>query len=482
VALPLLDRVDLTNIVLLYLLAIVLIATLLGRGPAILASFLTLALLDFFFVPPRFSLTVTHTQHLFTFLVMLVVSLIISHLTHAYREKAREAERRAEESALLHRLAEALSGSSSREEVAARLDDVCRTGLRADAMLFLPTADDLAVAVVPEDRPAGVAEQVAALGVYQTGTAMRAGAELREGAATALIPLEGATRRRGVMALHFHAPGGAHAGSPILDAIATLVTTALERIHFVDVAQSTKLDMQAERQRNAVLSALSHDLRTPLTVLYGLADSLAQSSTAGPEDRATAERLRGQSRNLHLMVDNLLDLARLRSGRIRLRRDWQSVPELIGAVVQDLQPWLDTERLVFDWPADLPLVEVDAVLMGRLLGNLLENAVKYSPPGSPIGVGAQVADDRQTFRLWIDNAGDGFPPGRTDTLFAMFERGATESTVPGVGVGLAVCRAVADAHGGRITAINRDGGGARVLVELPLSASPAVPPEAADPS
>jgi two-component system sensor histidine kinase KdpD len=320
------------------------------------------------------------------------------------------------------------------------------------------------------------------LGVYQTGTAMRAGAELREGAATALIPLEGATRRRGVMALHFHAPGGAHAGSPILDAIATLVTTALERIHFVDVAQSTKLDMQAERQRNAVLSALSHDLRTPLTVLYGLADSLAQSSTAGPEDRATAERLRGQSRNLHLMVDNLLDLARLRSGRIRLRRDWQSVPELIGAVVQDLQPWLDTERLVFDWPADLPLVEVDAVLMGRLLGNLLENAVKYSPPGSPIGVGAQVADDRQTFRLWIDNAGDGFPPGRTDTLFAMFERGATESTVPGVGVGLAVCRAVADAHGGRITAINRDGGGARVLVELPLSASPAVPPEAADPS
>ncbi len=481
VALPLLDRVDLTNIVLLYLLAVVLIATVLGRGPAILASFLTLALFDFFFVPPRFSMTVTHTQHLFTFLVMLVVSLIISHLTYAYREKAREAERRAAESALLHRLAEALSGSSSREEVAARLDDVCRGGLRADTTLFLPTADDLDVAAVPETRPAGVAEQMAALGVYKTGTPIRAGAELREGVATALLPLEGSTRRRGVLALHFRAPGSPQTSSPVLDAIAALVTTALERIHFVEVAHTTTLDIQTERQRNAILSALSHDLRTPLTVLYGLADSLAQSSTTGPEDRATAERLRSQSRNLHLMVDNLLDLARLRSGRIRLRRDWQSVPELVGAVVQGLHPWLDPERLVFDWPADLPLVEGDAVLLERLLGNLLENAVKYSPAGSPIVVGAQVADDRRTFRLWIDNAGDGFPPDRADTLFAMFERGATESTVPGVGIGLAVCRAVVDAHGGSITAMNREGGGARVLVELPLSASPAVPPEATDP-
>lgn len=474
-ALPLLDRVDQANIVLLFVMLVVLVATYGGRGPAVLASFLAVACFDFFFVPPRFSFTVAHAQYLITFAVMLAVSLIISQLTNAYREKAMEAECRASASALLYELAEALSGAPTLEIVAERLATLVHRHLDAEAILLLPlTAGGHERLAVP-GHAVNFVEQAAAHGVYVSGKPVETNGDLHDGVLTALFPLEGATRRRGVLALHFPQIGHPHVDAALLSAMAAVVATAVERIHFVDVAHATTLDMQTERLRSAILSALSHDLRTPLTVLYGLADSLAQRPDLAADDQATALMLRDQSHRLSRMVDNLLDLARLRSGRIELRRDWQAIPELVGAAAQSLRPWLDSQRLQFAWPHDLPLVELDAVLMERVLCNLLENAAKYSPANSPISLAARVSDDARWLQVWIDNSGAGFPAERIARLFEIFERGSSESPVSGVGIGLAVCRAIIEAHGGRIEATNRSGGGARVLIELPLAATPDIP-------
>lgn len=476
-ALPLLGRVDLANIVLIFVLAVLLAATLLGRGPAVLASFLAVACFDFFFVPPRFSFTVAHVQYLITFAVMLAVSLVISHLTNAYRDKAAEAERRAAESALLHELASALSGALSLDDVAERLVDVLQRRLAAAATLFVPDADERLIVVRREGQHRDLVEVVTAQGVYASGQPTHANAELHDGVSTVLRPLDGSTRRRGVLALHFR-----HDLAPddeaLAAAIAAVVATAIERIHFVDVAQAGMLEIQTERLRSSILSAISHDLRTPLTVLYGMADSLAQSGGLSAEQQASALSLRDQSYRLHRLVDNLLDMARLKSGRIELKRDWQSIPELVGASVLALAPWLDAHRLRFDWPAELPLVELDAVLMERVFCNLLENAVKYSPPASLLRCAAAVVAGAGAPQLLvsIDNDGAGFPAERGDQVFELFARGATESTVPGVGVGLAVCRAIVEAHGGRIAASNRPGG-AVVRLWLPLGVNPPLPAE-----
>jgi two-component system sensor histidine kinase KdpD len=477
-ALPLLGRVDLANIVLLFVLAVVMVATFLGRWPAVLASFIAVACFDFFFVPPRFSFTVAHFQYLITFAVMLVVSLVISHLTNAYREKALEEAQRATESALLHELAQALAGAPTLQEVVDRLDAICRRLLDADAALFVPGENGTLAPAGTTALPIGYVERTTVQGVFANGLAVHASPELQDRMVTALYPLEGSTCRRGVLAIHRDARQDA-LEPRLLSAIAAVVATAVERVHFVDVAQSTAIEMQAERLRGAILSSISHDLRTPLTVLYGQADALARGGGLDAEQQASADSLREQSRRLHRMVDNLLDMARLRSGRIELRRDWQSIPELVAAAARGLAPWLEAGRLRFDWPAGLPLVEADGALMDRVFSNLLENAVKYSPPGTPIAIGAHVenADGKNRVRIWFDNAGDGFPHERCDRMFEAFTRGPAESALPGVGLGLSVCRAIVDSHGGRIEASNPACGGARVTIELPLNEAPTVPAE-----
>lgn len=472
--LPLLHVVDLANIVLLFVLSVVLIATLLGRRPAVLASLLAVALFDFFFVPPRFSFTVEQAQYLITFVVMLVVSLIISHLTDAYRREASEAERRAAESAMLHELAESLSGAPTLDDVVERLVALVRRYRQAEVTLYV--ADEAAPgALQPRPAAGSSAEAAAAAALFAGGVLPVEMGSAPPVAAWQLQPLVGATRWRGVLAVR-PADGAPALPDALRAALAAVVTTAIERIHFVEVAHATTLDMQAERLRSAILSSLSHDLRTPLTVLYGLADSLARRDGLSPDDLATAGLLRDQCRRLNGMVDNLLDLARLRSGKVELRRDWQSLADIVGASVQAMQPWLDSRRIRMHGVAEAPLIEFDPVLMERVFCNLLENATKYAPPDSPIEIHVATVDDAKVaphaVRITIRDAGPGFPATRADRLFEIFERADSESAIPGVGVGLAVCRAIVEAHGGRIAATNAPEGGACVSIELPLGEPP----------
>jgi two-component system sensor histidine kinase KdpD len=258
---------------------------------------------------------------------------------------------------------------------------------------------------------------------------------------------------------------------PLLDAVAALVSTAVERIHFVEVARQSQVAMESERLRTSVLSAVSHDLRTPLTVIVGLADILAHGESTLPlEFRRTAAELREQAMRLSRMVENLLDMARLRAGRVQLLKAWQPLEEVVGSSVRAVEASFPDRSVSIELAAELPLLEFDGVLIERALVNLLENAAKDGAE-SPITIRARRMDD--TVEISVEDQGPGLSPDATERLFDMFERGSPEVQSPGAGMGLAICKAIVEAHGGVIHAMNRDGGGARFTITLPVAPPPA---------
>jgi two-component system sensor histidine kinase KdpD len=245
-------------------------------------------------------------------------------------------------------------------------------------------------------------------------------------------------------------------------------------VHYVEIAQQALVQMASERLKSTLLAAISHDVRTPLTALIGLSESLQRASpplTAQQADMDSA--MTTQARQLSALVTNLLDMARLQDGGINLRKDWQSPQEVVGSSIRAAQHALQGRVVQTDVASDLPLVEFDAVLMERVLVNLLENAAKYG--AAPIVVKASVTADALVFS--VRDHGPGLPAalrGREAELFDKFTRGAAESATPGVGLGLAICKAVVDAHQGQISAANAAGGGAEFKVVLPRRAPPAL--------
>jgi two-component system sensor histidine kinase KdpD len=233
--------------------------------------------------------------------------------------------------------------------------------------------------------------------------------------------------------------------------------------------------MESERLRNALLAAISHDVRTPLTSLIGLAESLQRS--APPLDAAqakTAGAITQQAHALNALVSNLLDMARLQSGAVKLRSDWQSVEEVVGGAIRQARHALGEQPVATRIPPDLPLVEFDAALIERVLVNLLENAAKYGRP--PVEIRARCTSD--SLQLSVRDHGPGLPAslkGREQELFEKFTRGETESAQPGVGLGLAIAKAIVDAHRGRIAAANAPGGGAEFTLTLPRRPPPSTP-------
>jgi two-component system, OmpR family, sensor histidine kinase KdpD len=296
------------------------------------------------------------------------------------------------------------------------------------------------------------------------------------------VPLKAPMRVRGVVALALRNPQRLHVPEQrrLLDTFASLLAIALERIHYVDVAQKTTVQMESERLRNALLGAISHDLRTPLAALAGMADSLQLTAPPlAPAHAEIARSLREAAVRMNALVNNLLDMARLESGRIALDLQWQPLEEVVGSALRSLGGlFAGRHPIRVSLPADLPLLRFDAVLVERVLANLLENAAKYTPAGSAISIGA--AASRDWVEVWVADEGPGLPPGREERLFEKFERGRKESATPGVGLGLAICRAIVLAHDGTIRGETRVEGGARFVFTLPRGEPPRIDEPADD--
>ncbi|KIQ25289.1 sensor protein KdpD [Variovorax paradoxus] len=469
---PLTGVLELSNIVMLFLLGVVGVAMRFGRGPSALAALLNVAAFDYFFVPPRLSFAVSDVQYVLTFAIMLGVGLLVGQLTAGLRFAAGVSTSRERRARSLFELTRELSAALESTQVVTLGAAAVQGHFGGHALVLVTDAADQLV--LPKEPPAGFDAQVADWAFRHGQPAGLATATLAA-QPWHYVPLRAPMRVRGVLALSPSQPRWLLIPEQAqqLDTLARQIAIALERVHYVEVAQQAVVEMESERLRNALLGAISHDVRTPLTALIALAESL---QTLPPEEHGNAARaIVAQAHELHALVNNLLDMARLESGiaggAVNLRRDWQSVEEVVGSSIRAARTSLGDAVVQTALDADLPLVEFDAVLIERVLVNLLENATKYGAP--PIVVGARA--EPGTLVLTVRDHGPGLPAallGREQKLFDKFTRGEAESATPGVGLGLAICRAVVSAHGGEITAANARDGGAEFTVTLPRREPP----------
>ncbi|MEM5329288.1 sensor histidine kinase KdpD [Paraburkholderia sp. JHI2823] len=465
IAALLLDRIAQTNLVMLYLLGAVFTASRLGRGPGVLFSFLGVAAFDFFFVPPRMSFTVADTQYLLTFAVMLMTSLTISHLTASLKRQAHLATLRERRTGAMFAMTRELGG-------ALMTDQIIEIGMRhvsevfqARTAILLPDSTEKVRHKVENPDPATALDDVdldIAQWVYDQQKQAGHGTETLPAATALYLPLKAPMRTRGVIALvsermaEFAVPEQRR----MLDTFVAQIALALERVHYVEIAQDALVSMESERLRNSLLSAISHDLRTPLTAIVGLASVLADQGAAmagGPKAQGLSDAIREEALRMNGLVINLLDMARLQEGSMRLNRQWSSIEEVIGSALAASRRMLGERKIQARVPPDLPLVQLDAVLVERLFVNLLENAAKYTPAGTPLTIDASMMQDdgHRYVRVEVSDSGPGLPAGMESRVFDKFTRGEKESALPGIGLGLAICRAIVEAHGGRIGASNR---------------------------
>ncbi|MFO1206050.1 MAG: two-component system sensor histidine kinase KdpD [Burkholderiales bacterium] len=467
---------ELANIVMVFLLAVVFTAVKLGRGPAVLAAFLSVALFDFFFVAPHFSFAVRDAQYLLTFAVMLAVALVIGQLTAGLRYQAKVAQQRESRARSLYELARELSGAITPEQIAEMCERFVGESFRAkSSLLLMGTGERLDSPVAGGGIAPAVLDLAIAQWVYDQGQPAGVGTDTLPASSLLYLPLKAPMRTRGVLAVEPAVPRWLLVPERRrqLDILATLLAISVERLHYVEVARDALVTMESERLRNSLLSALSHDLRTPLTALVGLADSLALSPPGRSERQSElAAAIREEALRMSRLVNNLLDMARLEAGEVRLNLQWQPVEEVVGSALEASRSLLAGHRVSVRIPADAPLVQFDAVLIERVLCNLFENAAKHTPAGTGIRIAAAVAGERMEIAVADD--GPGLPSGLGERIFDKFTRGREESAVPGVGLGLAICRAIVEAHGGTIRAESPREGGARFVFTLPLGTPPQI--------
>lgn len=458
-----------TNLAMVYLLGVVAVATRCSRRASVGASFLSIAAFDFFCVPPYFTLQVSEYEYLITFVGMLVVALVISAQTARIRAQATNALDRETRTNALYRLSRRLSAQTRVFDSALAAAELAEEVFGAPVTIFLPedgrisfrkrTTNQLLISSAEEE----IAQQV-----FDQGRKAGKGMDRYPDAAATYVPLKGAARIVGVMAI-LPGPNGEVLPADrqqLLDLFANQTALAVERTLSQNAADDARMKMETEEMRSSLLSAVSHDLRTPLASITGAASTLrSQGDKLAPGVRnELLESISEEALRLSRLVGNLLDMTRLESG-VELRRDLYPLEEIVGAALQRMEPQLAGREVRVSLPEDLPMVNVDDVLLGQVLVNLIENATKYSAPESAIEIVAAAMPE--AVQLEVRDRGPGFAQGEEKRLFEKFYRGKSEG-VRGAGLGLAICRAIVMAHRGTIEALHREGGGAIFRIRLPL--------------
>jgi two-component system sensor histidine kinase KdpD len=469
-----------TNLVMVYLLGVLVIAYRFGRGPAIVASLLSVALFDFLFVEPYYSFAVSDTQYVLTFVVMLLVGLVISGLTASVRLQARVAQHRQARTEALYRMTRELSRANEPDEVMIIAVQHLSKVFEAQAVILRPEPGG--TITYPKAQGVYGSYHGADLGVARWVFANRVpaglGTHTLAGAEALYLPLLAAHKLVGVLAVlpsrpdRLLIPEQRH----LLETFAGQIAVAIERVQLAVDAAALARKAETESMRNSLLNAISHDLRSPLAVLVGASSSLVTDERlSDAAKRDLAETIHEESKRMSTLVGNLLDMARLESGAVELARQWTPLEEIVGSVLSRLETMLAAHPVSVTLPPDLPLLNVDPVLIEQVFANLLENAVKYTPRGTRIEISAQRLSGR--ISVEVADSGPGIPPGEEGKLFDKFYRLKHEAAQSGVGLGLAICKAIIAAHGGSITAANRASGGAIFRFELPAGEPPPVEAE-----
>jgi len=463
-----------TDVAMLFVLATGLVAYRYSRGPTVLAAFGAIILFDFFFVPPRYTFAVSDARYALTFGVMLAIALLISMLTLRVRAQAEMARERERGTAALYAMTRELAAARGLPALIAAATRHVQDTFGAAAAVLLPGPGG-GLAAPGDDKERSVAQWV-----LDRGQIAGIGTDTLPGARGMYLPLVTNTGTIGVLGLTPSDPKPRRdpTALPLLETFARQIAVAVEREVLSDRMQREQLEIEAERLRTSLLSSVSHDLRTPLATINGAASSLLEAHNIPNETRQELVRsILDESQRMNRLIGNLLDMIRLDSGSLQVHKEWQSLEEIVGVALIRLEERLRGRKVSVALPPDLSLVPLDEVLIEQVFVNLLENAARYTPAGSPIDVSAAAVDG--AVRVDIADRGPGLPPGEEERIFDKFHRGVQDAASGGIGLGLTICRGIISAHGGRIWAENRPGGGALFRFTLPLSGPPpAAPPEA----
>jgi two-component system sensor histidine kinase KdpD len=458
-----------TNLAMHFLLGVVAIALRCTRRISVMASFVNVGAFDFFCVPPYLTFRVEHFDYLITLFGTLVVALVISTQTAKIRSQAVAAYDREERTQILYRLSGRLTGHNRVFDVARAAAEFVEEVFPATAVIFLPADGKISFSRrSTEYLKLPRSEEQLAQRSFDCAELVGRGTQERPEAAALYVPLRGASQIVGVLAV---APSAAsrldREGRQMIELVANQTALSIERTTSQHAAEDARVRMQAEEMRSSLLSAVSHDLRTPLASITGAASTLrSQHEKLTPGVRnELLESIADEAERLGRLVANLIDITRLESG-IELRRDGYPLEEIVGSVLQRLERQLRDRKIETHLPEDLPLVYVDDVLAGQLLMNLLENAHKYTPADALVELFAAADDAMVTIE--VRDRGPGFEEGDERRIFEKFFRRNIKG-VRGVGLGLAICRAIVEAHRGTIEAFNRAGGGAVFRVRLPVA-------------
>lgn len=476
-------RVENDNVLMLYLLGVLWVATHHSRGAAAWASVLGVATFDFCFVPPFLTFAVSDQQYVVTFVVMLITALVISALTHRVRAQADAARLRERRTAALSALGRELAAARGTDQIVSAAVRHVSEALGGHIVLLLPDGDGRLVLRTTGVGPATLdAKEVGvAQWAFEHDQAAGRDTPTLPAASGLYVPLRGSRGRVGVLGLlpadARPADGGVAEWSPerrqLAESFGSPVALAVERAALAEDARQAWERVEAEFLRNTLLSGVSHELRTPLAAITGAASALTETGdTLAADTRSDMlVTIQAESERMERLINNLLDMTRLEAGGLAIRREWQPLQEVVGAALHHLDRRLRGRAVHTDLPPDLPLAHIDGPSVEQVIVNLLDNAVEYTPPAASIDIAAR-ADGAGGLVVEVADRGPGLPPGTERRVFDKFFRASPADTRRGIGLGLAICRAIVEAHGGEITASNRPGGGARFRFTLPTRSTP----------
>jgi two-component system sensor histidine kinase KdpD len=463
-----------SDAVMLYVLSVVLVSLRGGQGPAVLSALLSVAAMDFIFVEPYFSFTVADPRDTVTLAVMFVVALVIASLTKRVRDQAEAARSREVRTAALYAMSRELAGTNGIETMLRIAARHMHDAFGCSVAVLLPDAGGLKSAVhSPRTFEIDDHDRVVAEWVWQHERAAGWGTDEFSSAQALFLLLRGSRGKVGILSLK--PPGKRPIDTGLLQLVRTFAAqfgSAVERGQLAEAAHRAEVQIETERLRSSLLSAVSHDLRTPLGVITGATSTLLQDEQfLDPEARRELlESAHEEAVRLNRLVGNLLDMTRVASGALRPKKEWHPLDEIVGVALNRLEERLVGREVAVALPHDLPPLPIDAVLIEQVLINLLENALKYTPLGSPIAISA--VSDGNGVRIDVADRGPGVLERERTLIFDKFYRSKPDVSDGGAGLGLAICRGVVEAHGGKIWVEERAGGGANFRFWLPIDGVP----------
>lgn len=462
-----------TNLVMAYLLAVVVAAVYLGRGPSIMVSMLSVLAFDYFLVPPFGTFAVEDAEYILTFIGLLGVGLVISELTARVRDQAEAAQRRESETAMLYALSRDLSTAEGLEAIIRAITDNVSQSFGREVALFLPEGrgkEELRMTGNSTSDGWDENEIAVAAWSFKYGQIAGRGTDTLPASTGRYIPLKTPRGVVGVLGVKPKDEGKQMTPDQrrLLETFSRQAALAIERAQLADQAQEAQLLQATERLQTALLNSISHDLRTPLVSITGALSSLAeggiQMETRVHQD--LVEAALNEADRMNRLVGNLLNMTRLEAGAMRVTMQPGDIQDAIGTALENFNEILSEHPMAVQIEEPIPLVPMDFVLVVQVLVNLVDNALKYSPPGSPVDMRAcRVGEEVQ---VSIDDRGIGIPKDDLERIFEKFYRIERPEKISGTGLGLSISKGIIEAHGGRIWAENRPGGGTRMSFSLPL--------------